>query len=106
MKNLKEFKELIERYESITIEDIEEAFKYANPESILTGYGLKSKCLLCISASQKCKNCYFSMDFNYYTCYCLSGNNTETYYNIRQASTPEQLLEAYRARAKHMKTLI
>ena len=106
-KNLKEFKALIKRYESITLKEIEEVFDdtyiYTNdPANRLTGFG-SSKCPLCkkINVFNECNGCVYTISRG-----CLKGINKETYNAIENADTSQELLNAFRARAKHMKTLI
>ena len=102
MKNLKEFKALIERYETITIEEITKGFRrYTSNEvpEYLTGFGASITCSLCVSAGS-CNNCVYGKDS------CMDGKNEKTYFRITNADTPTKLKNAYRARAKHMRTLL
>ena len=108
-KNLKEFKALIKRYESITIEEIKKVF---NSQSMLianrlTGYGDEDDCGLCkyinTDDEYNCEGCVYVIATN---CLCSTGKNKKTYKRIGRANTPLKLFNAYRARAKHMKTLI
>ena len=106
-KNLKEFKALIKRYETITLDEIEECVKvyyFFNDEiaQALTGFGVTETCTLCLAVNHKCKYCVFYAGSDY----CMQEENEETYYRIAYAKTPRELLSAFRARAKHMKTLI
>ena len=105
MKNLKEFKELIERYESITLEEIEEVWgDNSCGESVaqeLTGFSGVKTCTLCKSVRSNCSECVYKERG-----WCYKSVNKETYYAISDASTPTELLEAFRNRAKHMRTLI
>ena len=104
-KNLKEFKALIKRYESITLEEIKkkaiEITDFSNVASELTGFGTISHCLIC--SGFYCNQCIY---------YIRSGDgcsgeiNGKTYDRISNADTPTKLRNAFRARAKHMKTLI
>ena len=99
-KNLKEFKALIKRYESITLEEIKERFldyiRMLSIAKVLTGFGSPETCTLC---KVLCRNCV-------YTYGCSSDISKKTYERICYADTPIKLLNAFRARAKHMKTLI
>jgi hypothetical protein len=118
MKNLPEFKALIERYESITLDEIEseyliifDAFTIANK---LTGYGEKCTCTLCkpllgaISEGSitKCQFCVYREGKPYNINYCVELENEKTYYMINNAKTPEYLLKAFKARAKHMRNIL
>ena len=104
-KNLKEFKALIKRYETITLEEITKEFrrhKYWTVANELTGFGATQKhCTLCEAAERNCSNCVYGKESS-----CMDGKNGKTYYRITNANTPLKLRNAYRARAKHMKTLI
>ena len=101
MKNLKEFKALIERYESITLEEIKKIKPFEDHFTAqkLTGFGNIYKCTLCVVVGQECKDCVYSQSSEK-TCM------TKTHYRISDAETPTKLRNAFRARAKHMKTLI
>ena len=106
-KNLPEFKALIERYETITLEEIEIVFdKYGSKEESkesLTGFGLN--CSLCVVAgikkelgTMRCYSCVYGA--------ILDCQRQETFKAIYNATTPKSLLSAYRARAKYMRTLL
>ena len=124
-KNLKEFKALIKRYESITLEEIKEAdvslpnttdvirivlFQvsgvYKQKANKLTGFGDNSTCTLCILpnlGSSDCDGCvYLDMTEDK----CNKGINLKTYIRICEANSPTKLRNAFRARAKHMQTLL
>jgi len=103
-KNLPEFKALIKRYESITLEEIKEKINESIDEWLstipneLTGFGDKETCTLC---KYGCSNCVYNQGLA-----CLKGEHRKTYYRISHADTPIKLFNAFRARAKHMKTLL
>jgi len=102
-KNLSEFKALIKRYESITLEEIKEAFtesySFTTAER-LTGFN-SSDCSLCKAVGTNCYICVYALN-----CGCLYGENSETYNRIYNADTPIKLRNAFRDRARHMKTLL
>jgi len=110
MKNLPEFKALIERYESITLEDIEsnyfiifDAITIANK---LTGYGKTPTCTLCQAAKNEwdmvdCSLCVYGDKVG-----CTLAENKKTYYAISEAESPKQLLKAFKARARHMRKIL
>lgn len=121
-KNLKEFKELIERYSSITIEEIQKvADEYClSPYSVgflgssiasrLTGYGSTRRCtlcksigvwnLLCADAPIICDECTWqSTEENLH---CMRDKNYYTYNDIKNSDNPQELLEAFQARAAYM----
>ncbi len=111
-KNLKEFKALKKRYETITLVEVKEKFKgnYWNiVAQLLTGYGSDLSCTLCLPLRRNrwthCNKCVYSTDkrIRYE---CLRGINRKTFNRMDNANTPLKLLNAFRARAKHMKTLI
>ena len=98
-KNLKEFKALIERYESITLEEIKkDKFDSHLTAQKLTGFGGATSCSICDG--------FICKEFVYGVIGCTNEINEETYYRIINADTPVKLRNAFRARAKHMKTLI
>lgn len=110
MKNLEEFKALIERYETITLEEIKTEYN-KNSSLIgipnkLTGYGNVTTCTLCL-AVRGCGSCvwYETLD-RVYDYPCGEQDNYTTYHDIGDAWTIEMLLEAYRKRAKHMKNML
>jgi len=109
MKNLPEFKALILRYESITENEInplidvfEKEFGtglfYANSiAKVLTGYGSPETCTLCQAVDIDCSKCMYE---NYHGCV-----NT-TFDMIYHADSTEELLSAFKARAKYMRELL
>ena len=116
IKNKKEFKALVERYETIGLEEIKEAWdsiisstqnysgKYGIPAAReLTGFGSMKTCVLCISVKNKCSVCVYSYryteDFG-----CINEKNYPTFEGIKTTDTPEELLEAFRKRAEHLRT--
>jgi len=105
MKNLKAFNKLRKRYASITREEIEAEFKKRTPISKiaekLTGFGDGDTCSLC-----KDTYCFECIYIALTGCICNQGINEGTYFRIYRASTPLQLLNAYRARAEHMKSIL
>jgi len=102
-KNLKEFKALIKRYESITLEEIEKIGNIKNGIYVarkLAGFGNSGLCSLCIC---ECNECIYNITKN---SDCNEPPHAKSYYKVYNAGTPLQLRNAFRARAKHMKTLI
>lgn len=117
MKNLEQFKALIERYETITLEEIQNVFRnieysYSWAKE-LTGFGSMQTCTLCLATKDvsalpvDCKSCvwYFTNE-RHYNCYCTEQYNYETYIAIGEASNPSELLQAYRNRAEYMREII
>ena len=113
MENLKEFKELIERYESITIDEIREEWRIIKRDEFLrytsahytaqklTGFGSCYTCTLCIAVNQECYQCVYGKEVVLLG--CLSTENRPSYDNIDRAKTPKQLLRGFRIRAQHLK---
>lgn len=117
IKNLKEFKALILRYESITIEEIEDTIN--NPKyielarddikEILTGFGSYVSCSLCkpimpkFKGSPTCCGCTYVVTTSNN---CTTGINTETYIDIQVSKSPKKIKAAFKARAKHMRNLL
>jgi len=112
-KNIKEFKQLILRYESITLEEIELKECDANE---LTGYGKKDTCTLCIPVTDTenghrhthCFECIWSRIHDLYVA-CTQEENAATYNAIDILNVrfdPDKLLKAYRNRAAYMRTVL
>lgn len=105
-QNEKEFLALIERYESITEEEIERKIKnnyYVPPfgadiKKDLTGFGSSSSCPLCVATTINCIFCVYKENYG-----CKRNENKKTYHDLFYAETAKQLLKALKARAKHMK---
>jgi hypothetical protein len=98
MQNLKEFKELILRYESITIKEIVRFHKNGEGLSSLTGFGKPETCTLCLAVNDHCFNCVYAVNFG-----CLRD---ESYHDITDASIRRNvysLLRAYKNRAEYMR---
>lgn len=116
--NIKEFKDLIEKYEKITLEEIQKIWKNYSDNSafvgtgadiapLLTGFGSLSTCTLCRAVKECCTECvYFRKRREDFMYCCNTGRNAKTYDAIKNAKTPEKLLEAFRKRAKNMKKYI
>lgn len=108
-KNIKEFKALVERYESITLEEIESKwdlpFTYPHEKIACryTGFGRYYDCSLCVAIKKeafnsKCRQCVYEGDLN-----CQNDQNAESYYEIENAMYSTELLSAFRARAEHLR---
>jgi hypothetical protein len=112
--NIKEFKELRDRYNSITLEEIENIFKECdeNRAYYLTGFGNDRSCTLCKSAREgyNCEKCiwwwYNPIKNNSFDATCQYMKLAKTYYAIDEANTPKELLKAFRNRAKLMTEVI
>lgn len=114
------FVALIERYETIGLEEIQEAwdsfikpivsqgiepdrFSYGEWQGFLTGLGDRTTCSLCIAADDYCtERCVYG-----HALACISaGHLRKSYEAMRNSATPEQLLEAYRNRANVMREVL
>ena len=107
-KNTKEFIVLMNRYETITLEEIKEAWENSyvkrghDVAQSLTGFGGSSTCTLCLAVKEDCSKCvYGRSERGWYG--CLDKPHDKTYHNIDHTKTPLQLRNALRKRAKHMK---
>lgn len=109
-KNIKEFQALVERYETITLDEIMCNWNGGgiNTAVELTGFGKDKYCKLCIAVGRNeyinlfdsngcCEKCIYK-GYN-----CNSGINRKTFVAIYNAETPQDLLNAFRARAKHLR---
>ncbi len=106
-KNIKAFRKLVERYETITLEEIEKKNKSGLSVHLLanklTGYGACGTCKLCKASKSmfiqvNCDECVYGYEFG-----CIYHKNSKTYNAIENAKTTKQLLKAFRNRAKHLR---
>lgn len=114
--NLAQFEELIVKYLSITLDDINKTGEFIDYEEAycrkcnttagnLTGYGSFDTCVLCKSAAyidSRCKNCawyFFEPNFENEEYPCSVHIS---YFRIHHAKIPEQLLIAFHKRAAYM----
>ena len=118
MNNIKEFKELIGQYENLTLSEIEEEWIDDGRSTMyeLTGFGGCYSCSLCRAVGNKacgsdwytdpngqCKNCVYikrGTDFAYPPCV------EETYEDIDNAKSPQELYDAIQARIEFMKEIL
>ena len=96
---------LVVRYRTITLDEIKKVWEGAegNHErviNILTGFGNPFTCTLCIESHSNCDRCIYVIPGFGFGCIC------STYNAIQCAHTPDQLLEAYRARAEYIKKVV
>jgi hypothetical protein len=105
-ENIDEFINLIHRYETITLKEILEKkkkyFVFSLLKTRLTGYGHVKKCTLCLKVDTVCFKCVYEKEGG-----CVDYNKkiSKSYLKIGSASTPEELLSAYRYRAKVLRKL-
>ena len=108
IRNLDAFKALIERYNTITLGElqiIEEENPGLSPYDIATkatGFSSKRTCTLCQAVNADCEFCVWGGPNESDEYGCWKGKNTETYDAIENAYDLEELLEAYRRRALYM----
>jgi hypothetical protein len=118
-KNLPEFIALIQRYESIQLAEIkakfdEYAYHLVKKHKILkplTGFGYSTTCKLCVAVTDNtqwtnCSQCVYMPAVSLGSTHCNVGGNEETYEAIYNATTPTQLLTAYRNRAARMREVL
>lgn len=118
MKNKKEFIELIAKYQSYSLQDLEQVYEemfndneYPDPEDVLntlTGFGCKSDCSLCRAVRNRdgdvdCSECVWCFDSgeNYFN-YCCREIHKPTYFAIEEATDMNELHIAVQNRAKYM----
>lgn len=108
-KNESEFLALKLRYETITIEEIEEVWQEEECGTIerITGFGAKDTCSLCKPCTCNLSSVLFT-EVNCDKCVymkkdgCFRGESNLSYEAIEDAITPIDLLTACRNRAIHM----
>ena len=116
-KNIKEAKELIERYESVTLEEIKEESKKTRWWLIarkLTGFGEAQTCTLCIAVrypqdggcGSRCPMCVHGYTNMMFGVSCINGPGEKTANRIDGAETPTTLRNAFRARAKYLREVL
>ena len=99
-------KKLIERYNEITIDDVDKhgvlsSFDKANK---LTGYGMETTCILCTACNLKCIDCIYDNSIIYAG--CSGGLNKPTFDAIDNARTARQLVFAFKNRAAHISKIV
>ena len=109
--NWKEFKELIWRYESIILDDVNRAYTsipsalidgYGTIANKLTGFGRDASCTLCKAVDIVCTHCMW---------YVITGHGCsgiyqwKTYMDINDAASPEALVLAFKERAAYMRSI-
>lgn len=104
--NIPEFKALIERYETITYQEVKEEWNKKNIKlrkiglyvgGNLTGYGRTATCKLCISCKEDCHLCVYKVSLG---CINISEALRRSYNRINDADTALKLFNAFRNRAK------
>ena len=109
VNNLKEAKELLEKYKSITLEQLEEAYdeeyltKTGNVVlNKITGFGETSSCILCLAVNEVCENCIYSFRIQERSVPCLY----KVYNEICNALNAEDLFVAIQKRISYLTKVI
>lgn len=103
MKNLKEFKELMEWYNSISLEEVDRAWTVdsASTARNIIGFGDSRSCSLCRAVHRDCLDCVWSVGNMSVTGSCYSIDR-KSYNKILESRNPWGLVRAFRRRAKLM----
>lgn len=108
VNNLREAKELLEKYKSITLEQLEEAFE-ENPYSVgveiineITGFGRLTTCMLCLAVEGLCRNCIYSFRYSEGIIPCVDI----TYSAIYHATNAKNLFAAIQKRINYLTHVI
>lgn len=107
MKNLKEAKELLEKYKSITLEQLEKEYKkytFILGKQVMhniTDFGTIF-CILCNSASNNCSNCIYFFRDEKSTLQCMDI----IYKEICYAKSAEELYNAIQKRISYLTHVI
>lgn len=108
MKNLKEAKELLEKYKSITLEQLEEDYEkdpILSGFDILnkiTGFGNTTSCILCKAVNEECVNCIYSFRIDERPFPCIDKIYTE----MDKATSAEELFNAIQKRISYLTHII
>ena len=109
VNNLKEAKELLEKYKNITLEQLEEAygdeFLFKMGDEVLnkiTGFGKTDSCMLCLAVNEVCKNCIYSLRLPSESAPCID----EIYDEMCNAMDAEGLFTAIQKRISYLTHII
>ena len=108
MKNIEAAKELLEKYKSITLEQLEEY--YENDPILLgfdilnriTGFGNTTSCILCKAVDGECVNCIYSFRIGERLFPCLD----KIYNEMDRATSAEELFNAIQKRISYLTHVI
>ena len=112
MKNLKEAKELLEKYKSITLEELEQKYKtyalkyfhFNEGKEVMyriTRFG-SSYCILCIGVNSNCSNCIYSFRNSKKGPPCMDI----IYKEMEKATSAEELFNAIQKRISYLNHII
>lgn len=116
MKNLEAARELLEKYKSITLEELKQVFKdlqesqkdydyIVDGEEVLntiTGFGKTYTCPLCKSVDEICEYCIYSFRINERSTPCLDI----IYSRISNSETAEELYQYLQQRISYLSHII
>lgn len=108
MKNIKAAKELLEKYKSITLEQLEEDYEkdpILSGFDILnkiTGFGNTTSCILCKAINEECVNCIYSFRIDERPFPCIDKIYTE----MDKATSAEELFNAIQKRISYLTHII
>lgn len=123
-KHIVAVRELIKRYRTITLKEINGHVLDGDQDDdcfdlgALTGFGHFDLCTLCQTTASKayrkaqlqfvpdCSKCIYREYIARGSAPCTAPGNGETYYAIKYAKTAEGLLSAFRARADHLENIL
>lgn len=107
MKNLKEAKELLEKYKSITLEQLERQYKkyiFILGKQVMhniTEFGT-THCIICRSANSICSNCIYSFRDEKSALQCMDI----IYKEMEKATSAEELYNAIQKRISYLTHVI
>ena len=108
LKNLKEAKELLEKYKSITLEQLEEDYEGGliplgfDVLNKITGFGDFTACILCKATGGACVNCIYSFRMDKRIAPCID----EIYKEMEMAKSAEELFNAIQKRISYLTHVI
>ena len=108
VNNLKEAKKLLEKYKSITLEQLEEAYDEVGLKrgdeilSEITGFGQTSSCILCLAVDEVCENCIYSFRLQERRVPCLD----KIYDEICKTTNAKDLFAAIQKRISYLTNVI
>ena len=116
MKNLEVAKELLEKYKSVTLEELEQVFKDLQESqevydhiidgdmvlNTITGFGETYTCLLCKAVNGICKDCIYSFRLNERPIPCIDI----IYRRICNSETAEELYQYLQQRISYLSHVI
>ena len=108
MKNIEAAKELLEKYKSITLEELEEEYEGAFiPLGLeilnkITGFGDTVSCILCKAVYGMCVKCIYSFRIDEREVPCLD----EIYKEMKNAESAEKLFNAIQKRISYLTHII